>query len=165
VTDATIRIVPARPEDSATILKLARGLATYERIPDSVTATVEDVRRCLFGERPHAEAALALAGDGAIGMVVFFGTFSTFLGRPGIYLEDIFVEEPWRGRGIGRRLMNYVARIAVERGCARLEWSVLNWNEQAIRFYKSVGAKPQDEWTVYRLAGESLRQFAAEQIT
>lgn len=156
-----LRIVAARPEDAAVILDLARGLAAYERIPDSVTATVDDVRASLFGERPHAEAALAWIGQQPVGMVVFFSTYSTFLGKPGVYLEDIYVQEQWRGQGVGRLLMQYVARMAVERGCARFEWSVLNWNEPAIGFYESLGARAQDEWTVYRLTGEALRRLAA----
>ncbi len=131
-------------------------MAEYEKVPHQVTATEAALRDTLFGPGSIAEAALAYADEEPAGMVVYFRTYSTFLGRPGIYLEDIFVEERFRGRGLGKALMAYVARVAIERGCARLEWSVLDWNEPAIGFYRSLGARPMDEWTVYRLTGDAL---------
>jgi GNAT superfamily N-acetyltransferase len=157
-----IRIESATESDIPTILRLVRALADYERMPGAVTATEQDLRERLFGQRPAAEAVLAYAAGEPIGVAVYFQTFSTFVGRPGIYLEDIFVQESWRGRGAGQALMQHVARVATERGCARFEWAVLNWNEPAIGFYTSLGAKPHHEWTVYRLSGVSLAQLAAE---
>jgi GNAT superfamily N-acetyltransferase len=156
------RVIPATPADVPVILQMARGLAEYERMPQAVTATEEDIRRTLFAEPRRAEAAIGYFAGEPAGIVVFFHTYSTFLGRPGIYLEDIFVEESHRGRGLGRVLMQYVARIAVERGCARFEWAVLDWNQPAIGFYEKLGAKPQSDWTVYRLAGEALEQLASQ---
>jgi len=156
------RIEPATPRDVAVILRMTRALAEYEKVPDNVTATEASLRDSLFGTRPFAEAAIAHAGEEPAGMAVFFHTFSTFRGRPGLYVEDIFVEEKWRGQGLGKALMAYMANLAVERGCARLEWSVLDWNEPAIGFYRSLGAKPMDQWTVYRLTDEALVQLAAQ---
>jgi GNAT superfamily N-acetyltransferase len=158
---AAIRVVAARESDIPLLLDMARGLAAYERMPAAVTASEDDLRASLFGQRPVAEAALAYVGAEPAGMAVFFSTYSTFLGKPGLYLEDIFVEERWRGRGVGRQLMQYLARIAVDRGCARFEWAVLNWNQPAIGFYEKLGAKPQSDWTVYRLSGEPLARLAA----
>ncbi len=156
------RVIPATPADVPVILQMARGLAEYERMPQAVTATEDDIRRTLFAEPRRAEAAIGYSAGVPAGIVVFFHTYSTFLGRPGIYLEDIYVEESHRGRGLGRVLMQYVARIAVERGCARFEWAVLDWNQPAIGFYEKLGARPQSDWTVYRLAGEALEQLAAQ---
>ena len=152
----------ATPADVPTILRMARGLAEYERMPAAVTATEEDLHRTLFQEPRRAEAAIGYCDGKPAGIVVYFHTYSTFLGRPGIYLEDIYVDESHRGRGLGRVLMQYVARIAVERGCARFEWAVLDWNSPAIGFYEKLGARPQSDWTVYRLSGEALAQLAAQ---
>lgn len=151
-----LRVEAARPGDVPLILDMVRKLAAYEKIPHSVTATENDLHETLFGPQPAAEAAIGYVGDDPAGITVFFTTYSTFLARRGIYLEDIFVEEQHRGAGLGKALLAYVAHLAVERGCARLEWSVLNWNEPAIGFYRSLGANPMDEWTVYRLTGEPL---------
>ncbi len=151
---------PATIDDIPTILRMARGLADYERMSGAVTATEADLRRTLFGEPRRAEAAIGYLDGQPAGIVVFFHNYSTFLGRQGIYLEDIFVDEPFRGQGLGRVLMRYVARVAVERGCARFEWSVLNWNQPAISFYQKLGARPQSDWTVYRLTGEALERLA-----
>ncbi len=138
---------------------MARALAEYEKVAHQVTATEAALRDTLFGPGSIAEAALGYVDEEAAGMVVFFRTYSTFLGQPGIYLEDIFVEDRFRGVGLGKALMAYVARIARQRGCGRLEWSVLDWNEPAIGFYRSLGARPMDEWTVYRLTGEGLAEL------
>ena len=155
-------IVAATRADVPLILKLIRELADYERMADQVLATEADIGRALFGERPSAEAVVARIGEEAAGFALFFQSFSTFVGRPGLYLEDLYVRPSHRGRGIGRRLLAHLAGIAVERGCGRFEWSVLDWNEPAITAYRRAGAVPMDEWTVYRLTGEPLRALAME---
>lgn len=154
--DPRFEIRLARPGDEGIILQLIRALAQYERLPHQVVATEADLRETLFGARAYAEAAIGFANDEPVGFAVYFHSFSTFWGRPGMYLEDIFVDDRWRGHGFGRRLFAHVARLAVERNCRRMEWSVLNWNEPAIGFYRRLGARPMDEWTVYRLEGEAL---------
>ncbi len=156
------RIAAATPADVPLILSLIRELADYERMSDHVVATEADVERALFGERPCAEAVIARVGDEVVGFALFFQSFSTFVGRPGLYLEDLYVRPAHRGRGIGRGLLAHLARLAVERRCGRFEWSVLDWNELAISSYRRAGAVPMDEWTVYRLTGEPLRALAAE---
>ena len=156
------RIEPATERDVPTILRLIEGLADYENLSGDVIVTPEKLRATLFGSGRAAEVLLARAGSEAIGFAVFFRSYSTFLGQPGIYLEDLFVLPEWRKRGCGRQLLARVARTAVERGCGRLEWSVLDWNEPAIRFYKSLGALEMDEWTVYRVTGESLQRLGGE---
>ncbi len=155
-------IAVATRADVPLILTLIRELADYERMADQVAATEADIERALFGERPCAEAVIARLADEAVGFALFFQTFSTFVGRPGLYLEDLYVRPAHRGRGIGRRLLAHLADIAVARGCGRFEWSVLDWNELAISSYRRAGAVPMDEWTVYRLTGEPLRALAAE---
>ncbi len=150
-------IRPATAADAAAIARLIRALAEYEHLSHAVTMDEERLREHLFGPRPFAETLLAEDGGQVVGYALFFPTYSTFRGRPGLYLEDLFVEPAHRGKGHGKALLAAVARLAVERGCGRLEWSVLNWNEPAIRFYRSVGAAPVDGWTAYRLAGEALR--------
>jgi len=152
------RIASATEHDLPVILKLIQGLAEYEKLAHAVVATEEVLRESLFKKRV-AEVVIAYAGDEPAGFAVFFQTFSTFLGVPGMYLEDIFVEPKWRRQGLGRQLLVYLATVARERGYGRVEWSVLDWNEPAIRFYKALGAKPMDEWTVFRLTGESLRKL------
>src|SRR5438552_532362 len=146
--------------DVGTILNLIRDLATYERAPNEVTATEEQLRDVLFGKKPAAEVLLALAGAAPVGFAVFFQNFSTWLGRPGLYLEDLFVKPEERGKGYGRALLVHLGRIARDRGCGRMEWAVLNWNEPAIQFYRKLGAKPLDEWTVYRLTGHDIEALA-----
>ena len=170
VTD--VRIDPAREQDVPLILRLIKALAEYERLSHQVVATEATLRDTLFGPNPSAEAAIAYAlsgrsGDAAkadgnepVGFAVWFYSYSTFLSRPGLYLEDLFVLPAWRGRGIGQALIRHLARIAVERGCGRMEWSVLDWNEPAIRFYRSLGARAMDQWTVYRLTGDALARPA-----
>ena len=157
-----LRIAAATPADVPLILALIRELADYERMADQVVATEADVEQALFAERPCAEAVIARAGDEVLGFALFFQSFSTFVGRPGLYLEDLYVRPAHRGRGIGRGLLAHLARLAVERGCGRFEWSVLDWNALAIASYRRAGAVPLDEWTVYRLTGEPLRALAAE---
>ena len=160
MTQATLR--PAEPADAATIVDLIRELAAYEKLEDQAKATPEEIRRHLFGEKPAAEVILAEVGGRPVGFALFFPTFSTFRGQPGLYLEDIFVRPDHRGRGIGKALLARIAALAVARGCGRLEWSVLDWNEPSIGFYRSLGAVPMDEWTVYRLADASLMELALD---
>jgi GNAT superfamily N-acetyltransferase len=156
-----VRLQPATDRDVGIILRFIRELAAYEQIAHEVTATEEVLRESLFGSHPAAEVVIAYAGDEPAGFAVYFHTFSTFLGRRGLYLEDLFVVPQWRGLGLGRRLLAYVARIAVERGCGRMEWSVLDWNEMALGVYRKIGARPMDEWTVQRLTGAALRDLAS----
>lgn len=156
-----LQIRPAEPPDTPLVLEFIRRLAEYERLAHEVVATEEGLRRWLFGERRYAEVLIAEWDGEPAGFALFFHNFSTFLGRPGLYLEDLFVTPERRGHGIGRALLAHLARLAVERGCGRLEWWVLDWNEDAIRFYRSLGATPMDEWTVFRLTGEALDRLAA----
>jgi GNAT superfamily N-acetyltransferase len=151
----------ACPEDVETLVSLVRELAVYEKLEQHAQATPADFLRHLFGARPAAEAVIAEVNGEAVGFALWFSTFSTFRGQPGLYLEDIFVRPSHRGMGIGKGLLAAVARHAVERGCGRLEWSVLDWNSPAIGFYRSLGARPMDEWTVYRIDGEPLETLAA----
>jgi GNAT superfamily N-acetyltransferase len=153
-------IRPAHVEDVPIILQLIRDLATYERAPDEVVATEEQLVGVLFGERPVAEVLLAFEEKSPVGFAVYFYNFSTWLGRPGLYLEDLFVKPEKRGKGYGRALLVELARIARDRGCGRMEWAVLNWNESAIKFYQALGAKPMDEWTVFRLTREEIAKLA-----
>ncbi|MFO0901041.1 MAG: GNAT family N-acetyltransferase [Pirellulales bacterium] len=155
-----VHIHPARLEDVPVILSLIRALADYERLTHEVVATEEDLRRWLFGERPVVEAVLAREADAVVGFALFFRNFSTFLGRPGLYLEDLFVVPEWRGRGVGRQLLAHLAGLAVERGYGRFEWSVLGWNEPAVGFYQRLGAQVMDEWRICRLTGEALSRLA-----
>jgi len=152
----------ATEDDVPLILTLIKELAEYERLSHEVVATEEMLRDSLFGERRVAEALLGYLGDDPAGFALFFHNFSTFLGRPGIYLEDLYVRPEFRGAGVGRALLVHLAGLAKERGCGRLEWSVLDWNEPAIGFYKGIGASPVSGWTVYRLTGEALENLAAE---
>jgi GNAT superfamily N-acetyltransferase len=154
-----MRITKATEQDVPVILELIRGLAEYERLSDQCTATEEQLRETLFGPRPAAEALLASEGDDTVGFALFFTNYSTFLAKPGIYLEDLFVKPHARGKGIGKALLVKLAQLAVERGCGRVEWSVLDWNAPSIQFYESLGAAPMNEWTVYRLTGEPLAKL------
>ena len=153
-------IRPATPADVPTIARLIRDLAEYERLAHAVAFDDAELRAHLFGPRPYAEVLLAEDAGAVVGFALFFHNFSTFLGKPGVYLEDLFVEPAHRGQGHGKALLVALAKLAVERGCGRLEWAVLNWNEPAIAFYKALGAKPMDEWTVYRLTGDALSALA-----
>ena len=159
VTDFKIR--PACLEDVPVILQLIHDLATYERAPDEVSATEEQLVEVLFGEKPAAEVLLAFEEESPVGFAVYFYNFSTWLGRPGLYLEDLFVKPEKRGKGYGRALLIELAKIARDRGCGRMEWAVLDWNEPAIKFYRSLGAKPMHEWTVFRLTGEEIGKLAS----
>jgi GNAT superfamily N-acetyltransferase len=156
-----VRIVPAREQDVPVILTLIKGLAEYERMTDQVVATEADIRAALFGSRPSGEVVIAFAGDRAVGFALFFHNFSTFLGRAGLYLEDLFVVPEMRGRGVGRRLLSHLAQIAVDRNCGRMEWAVLDWNESAIGFYRRLGATVMDDWRLCRLTGDALARVAA----
>ena len=153
-------IAPAVESDVPAIHALIKALAEYERLSHEVTSSEEDIRRGLFGPRPYAEVILAKADGEAVGFALFFHNYSTFLGRPGVYLEDLFVLPEWRGQGVGRELLVTLARLALERGCGRLEWSVLGWNEPAIGFYQRMGAQVMDEWRICRLTGEALARAA-----
>jgi len=157
----TIRIERATERDVPVILQMIRDLADYERMSDQVVATETSLRESLFGERRDAEVLLAYADDNAAGFALFFHNFSTFVGRKGLYLEDLFVKPELRGAGIGKRLLVELARIAVERRCGRFEWSVLDWNEPAIGFYKKLGAVPLHDWTIFRVTGDALAKLAA----
>lgn len=155
-------IRPAREADLDTIIELIHALADYEREPEAVVLRRDDLRRHLFGERPYAEVLMAETEAGvSAGFALFFHNYSTWEGRPGIWLEDLFVRPEHRGNGHGRALLAELARIAVERGCARLEWSVLDWNEPSIGFYRALGATAMDEWTTYRLTGDALHMLGA----
>jgi GNAT superfamily N-acetyltransferase len=159
---ADFEIRPARVEDVPIILELICDLATYERAPKEVTATEEQLVDVLFGEKPAAEVLLAFEGNEPVGFAVFFHNFSTWLGRPGLYLEDLFVKPAKRGKGYGHALLVDLAKIARDRGCGRMEWAVLDWNEPAIKFYGALGAKPMDEWTVFRLTADGIARLAGE---
>src|SRR5437899_1937124 len=148
---ADFKIRPAGVDDVPVILELIRDLATYERAPHEVTATEQQLVDVLFGERPAAEVLLVFEEESPVGFAVYFYNFSTWLGRPGLYLEDLFVKPEKRGKGYGRALLVALAKIARDRGCGRMEWAVLDWNEPAIKFYRALGAKPMDHWTVLRL--------------
>ena len=161
-SSSEFRIEPAMESDISLILTFIKELAQYEGLAHEVVATEGNLRESLFGPRASAEVVIAYSATQPVGFAVFFHNYSTFLGRSGLYLEDLFVLPEWRERGVGRHLLGYVARIAVTRDCGRLEWSVLDWNEPAIHFYRGLGARPMDEWTVYRLAGEALERLSGE---
>lgn len=155
----------ATPTDVPAILQLIRDLAAYERQPDAVKATVEGLTATLFGAAPTAETIVAELDGAAVGMAVFFTNYSTWSGRNGLYLEDLYVRPEARGTGLGKALLARIAQIATGRGHARVDWSVLDWNTPAIDFYRAIGARPQDEWTVYRLDGEALAKLAGDAPT
>jgi GNAT superfamily N-acetyltransferase len=157
---SNFKIRSALPEDVPIILQLIRDLATYERAPDEVTATEEQLTEVLFGRRPAAEVVIAFENDAPVGFAVFFQNFSTWLGRAGLYLEDLFVKPEARGKGYGRALLVHLAKIARDRGCGRMEWAVLDWNQPAIEFYLALGATPMDEWTVFRLRRDGITRLA-----
>jgi GNAT superfamily N-acetyltransferase len=158
---ADIRIEPATAADVPLVLTFIRELAEYEGLSHEVVATEEGLRSHLFGERSVAEVLIAYDGDRPVGFALYFPSYSTFLGKPGLYLEDLLVRPDARGRGVGRLLLERLARIAVERGWGRLEWRVLDWNSPAIGFYRKLGAEPLDDWTVFRVTGEALQALAA----
>ena len=158
-THAT-QIVRAIESDVPIILQMIRDLAEYERMADEVVATEAVLRESLFGARPDAEVLIAYADGQPAGFALYFHNYSTFVGRRGLYLEDLFVKPAFRGRGIGKRLLVELARIAIDRGCGRFEWAVLDWNEPAIGFYKSLGAQCMDAWSTFRVTGDALTRLA-----
>jgi len=157
-----VTVRAASRAEAPLVLEFIRELAVYEHLEHAVTATVADLERTLFGAAPAAFVLFACIGDVPVGFAVYFFNYSTFLARPGLYLEDLYVQPAARGRGVGRALLVHLARIAVEKGCGRFEWAVLDWNSPAIGFYRSLGAEPADDWTIYRLTGASLGNLAAE---
>ena len=158
----TVRIRPGEKADVGLIADLIRGLARFEKLEHEVSMTDETLERNLFGDHRYAETLIAEDDGAPVGFALFFHSFSTFLGRPGLYLEDLFVVPEARGKGVGRKLLERLAHIAVERDCGRLEWAVLDWNKDAIRFYERLGATPNSDWTVYRLTGQALRALAGQ---
>ncbi|MGB6976661.1 MAG: GNAT family N-acetyltransferase [Gammaproteobacteria bacterium] len=154
IKSATIKDVPL-------ILTFIKELAEYEKLPHEVVATEDILKESLFGDKPHAEVIIGYLNHQPVSFAVYFHNFSTFLGCPGIYLEDLFVKPEARGNGIGQKILSYLANLAKSRNCGRLEWWVLDWNENAIKFYKQLGAKPMDEWTVHRVSGQALDDLAA----
>jgi GNAT superfamily N-acetyltransferase len=157
---ADVIIREATPDDLPIIRRMIHGLAEYERLAHQCEATEEKLRRTLFGEPRYAECLIASIGSEAVGFALFFHNYSTFAASPGLYLEDLFVLPEHRGLGVGRQLLRHLARLAVARDCARFEWAVLDWNEPAIGFYKSLGAQPLNDWTVFRVTGEALQQLS-----
>ena len=155
-------IRPATPEDVPAIARLIRALAEYEKLSHELVLSEDSLRQHLFGPRPHAEVRLAEDSGQVVGFALFFHTYSTFLTRPSLYLEDLFVQPEHRGRGHGKQLLVHLARLAVERGCGRFEWSVLDWNAPAIAFYRSFGAVAMSDWTVFRVTGEALLRMAGD---
>jgi len=160
-----LKIVPATERDLSLVLSFIRKLAEYEKLSHQVVATEDLLREGLFGQRRVAEVVLAYLDDEPVGFALYFHNFSTFVGRAGIYLEDLFVEPHHRGKGVGKALLAYVANLAVERKCGRFEWAVLDWNTPSIEFYKSLGAVPLDDWTLFRLTGDALHRVASLSVT
>lgn len=161
---STVDIRPATPADVPAIVALIKALADYEKLAHEVTGSPDDLAAALFGDRPYAEAVLAWVDDQPVGMALFFHNFSTFLMKPGVYLEDLFVQPNYRGQGIGKALLLYVGKLALERGCGRFEWSVLDWNTPAIEFYQSMGAEIKPEWQTCRVTGEALERFGGMEV-
>lgn len=157
-----LEIKSATIEDVPLILEFIKALAEYEKLLHEVVATEEILKETLFGKHTHAEVVIGYFDDKPVSFALFFHNFSTFLGRPGIYLEDLFVKPEARGFGIGQKMLSYLAKLAKDRKCGRLEWWVLDWNETAINFYKKIGAIPMDEWTVFRVTGDALDKLAAQ---
>jgi GNAT superfamily N-acetyltransferase len=158
--DISIRAV--REHEVDLVLTFIRELAEYERLADQVTATRDDIHKALFGPRPYAEAVLGCIDGEPCGFALFFHNFSTFLGKPGLYLEDLYVRPVARGRGLGSHMLAWLARLALERGCGRFEWAVLDWNEPALKVYRGLGARAADDWTMYRVTGKALADLAAK---
>ncbi len=159
---SNITIRNASIEDAPLILNFVKALATYEKAEFEVTATPEEIEQSLFGEGSKADALICSIDQQPVGIAVYFYNYSTWLGKPGLYLEDLFISPEYRGSGAGKALLKHLAKIAVSKNCPRFEWSVLDWNTPAIEFYKGLGAKPQDEWIKYRLSGDALTKFAQE---
>ena len=163
--DMTTHIRPAAATDAGLIAALIRELAEYEKLLHECHATAENIGLSLFGEKPQAECLIAERDGVAVGFALFFHNYSTFLAKPGLYLEDLFVRPEARGHGVGKALLGQLAKLAIARGCGRFEWSVLDWNAPAIAFYQSLGAKPQEEWTIFRVTGSALEQLAQHAAT
>jgi len=159
---AALTVRPATEHEVPEVLRFIRELAVYERLEHEVVATEAALREALFGPRPYAEVVFACLDGTPVGFALFFHNFSTFVGKPGIYLEDLFVRPEARGQGVGRCLLAWLARTALERGCGRLEWAVLDWNEPAIGFYRSLGAVSQDDWITMRVSGAALERLARD---
>jgi GNAT superfamily N-acetyltransferase len=157
-----VRIEPAVPTDVTDIVGLIRELAEFERLLDQFVATEARLRESVFGPKPYAEVLMARLGQESIGFALFFHNYSTFRAQPGIYLEDLYVRPAFRGEGIGEAMLKRIAKLAVERGCGRFEWSVLDWNQRAVEFYKALGAEPLNEWTMFRVSGDSLIRLAQD---
>jgi GNAT superfamily N-acetyltransferase len=160
MTTPTVQIRDATISDVPMVLQLIRDLATYERAPNDVIATEQGLQEVLFGEQPSAKVVMIFESEEAVGFAVYFFNFSTWLGRPGLYLEDLFVKPETRGRGYGRALLIHLAKIARDHGCGRMEWAVLDWNEPAIQFYRKLGAIPLEDWTVFRLTHNGINRLA-----
>ena len=165
ISPTQTHIRPARPDDVPGIHALLLELADYERLSHDVKATEDSLHEALFGAKPAAEAIVAEVEGHMVGYALYFTTYSTFVGRPGIHLEDLFVQPAARGQGIGKQLLARVAAVAIERNCGRLEWAVLDWNQPSIEFYKRLGACAMDDWTVYRMTGESLAALGRSAAT
>lgn len=161
MSEKSFEIRDADVADIPIIMQLIRDLATYERAPNDVIATEQDLREVLFGAEPAAKVVIAFEDTAPVGFAVYFFNFSTWLGRPGLYLEDLFVKPEVRGRGYGRALLVHLAKIARDRNCGRMEWAVLTWNDPAIEFYKKLGATPLEEWRVFRLTKDGIGKLAA----
>jgi GNAT superfamily N-acetyltransferase len=157
-----VRIEPAVPADVTDIVGLIRELAEFERLLDQFVATEARLRESVFGPKPYAEVLMARLGQESIGFALFFHNYSTFRAQPGIYLEDLYVRPAFRGEGIGEAMLKRIAKLAVERGCGPFEWSVLDWNQRAVEFYKALGAEPLNEWTMFRVSGDSLIRLAQD---
>ena len=161
-TRPACEISPASPADVPEILAMVRELAEFEHLLHEVVATEERIAEGLFGPKPFVEVLIARVGPDIVGFALFFHNYSTFMGRPGIYLEDLFIRPAFRGHGCGKALLAHVARLAVERGCGRFEWSVLDWNQRAVDFYQALGARPMSDWTIMRVTGEALEKMGQE---
>ena len=160
--DRQFRIRSAQAGDAPLILNFIRELASYEKLAHEVSATERDIQDNLFGAHPRAECIIAAHAGAAIGFALYFHNFSTFLGKPGLYLEDLYVQPAFRGRGYGRKLLSHLAKLALNRGCGRFEWAVLDWNAPAIGFYQRLGAKLMTDWRINRLSGSALEKLASE---
>ena len=158
--DAVVRVRPVQPTDVPQVLGFVRELAVYEKLEHEVVATEADMHAALFGPKPYAECVFVCLDDSPVGFALWFHSFSTFKGRPSLYLEDLYVRPAARGRGLGKQLLVQLARLALARGCARFEWSVLDWNAPSIAFYRGLGAVPADDWTMYRVTGDALKKLA-----
>jgi len=159
-----VAITPATPADVPEIVAMIRELAEFEKLLHEAMATETAIAEALFGKRPYAEVLMARLGENVAGFALFFHNYSTFVGMPGVYLEDLYIRPSFRGHGCGKALLTRIARLAVERGCGRFEWSVLDWNQRAIDFYESLGAKPMSDWTTMRVAGDALKKLGGDEL-